>query len=115
MKTNFREILRGELRIIHLLGTSVNKGSKNPSVGYMEPLRGRKTLSREGASADERASPKGKEQKHPRVGRRALLQQRVYIGGPRLPRRRRNLLRAQRHGEQHSALQLRDDRMSKDS
>src|SRR5215211_628630 len=30
MKTNFREFLRGELRIIHLLGTSVNKGSKTP-------------------------------------------------------------------------------------
>ena len=37
-------------------------------MGYIEPLLGRKTLSREGASADERASPKGKEQKYPRVG-----------------------------------------------
>jgi hypothetical protein len=31
----------------------------------MQPLRGRKTLSREGASANERASPKGEEQKIP--------------------------------------------------
>jgi hypothetical protein len=30
MKTNFREILRGEVRRIPLLRTSVNKGSKNP-------------------------------------------------------------------------------------
>ena len=34
-------------------------------LGYMEPLRGRKTLSREGASADERASQKGEEPKIP--------------------------------------------------
>jgi hypothetical protein len=34
----------------------------------MEPLWGRKTLSREGASADERASTQGGEQGRPRVG-----------------------------------------------
>src|SRR5215216_6140232 len=55
----------------------------------MEPLWGRETLARQGANADERnaderASPKGSEQqKHPRVGTRALLQQRDYVGGPR--------------------------------
>src|SRR5215212_10499335 len=84
--------------------------------GYAElpRMEVRKTLSREGASADERASPKGKEQKRPRVGRRALLQQRAYVGGPRLPRRRVNLLRAQGQGERRGALQLRDDRGSED-
>src|SRR5687767_12083498 len=80
----------------------------------MEPLQGGKTLSREGASADERASPKGKEQKYPGVGTRALLHQRAYVGGPRLPRRRVNLLRAQGQGQRHSALQLRDDRRPED-
>src|SRR5215213_88253 len=81
----------------------------------MEPLWGRKTLSREGASADERASPKGEEQKYPPVGRRAVLQQWAYEGGPRLPRRRGHLLRAQGQGERHSALHLRDDRGPEDS
>src|SRR5918994_2066156 len=51
-----------------LLGARVNKGLSPPSVGYMEPLWGRKTLSREGASAYERASTQGGEQGHPRVG-----------------------------------------------
>src|SRR5829696_8019664 len=81
----------------------------------MEPLRGRETLSREGANADERASPKGREQKHPSVGTRALLQQRDYVGGARLPRRGGHLLRAQGQGERHSALHLRDDRRPEDS
>ena len=52
----------------------MNKGSRSPSVGYMEPRWGRKTLSREGVRANERASPRGKEQEHPRVGAGALLQ-----------------------------------------
>src|SRR5215217_5077928 len=86
----------------------------------MEPLWGRETLARQGANADERnaderASPKGSEQKHPRVGTGALLLQRDYVGGPRLLRRRGNLLRAQGQGERHSALHLRDDRGSEDS
>src|SRR5215210_6805006 len=83
-------------------------------LGYMEPLRGRKTLSREVASADELASPKGKEQKYPPVGAGTVLQQRAYEGGPRLPRRRGYLLRAQRQGERHNALHLRDDRGPED-
>src|SRR5215217_5704416 len=68
----------------------------------------------EGASADERTSPKGGEQKYPRVGAGTLLQQRAYVGGPRLPRRRVHLLRAQGQGERHSALHLRDDRGPED-
>src|SRR5215211_7375765 len=86
----------------------------------MEPLWGRETLARQGANtdernADERASPKGSEQqKHPRVGTRALLQQRDVLGGPRLLRRRGHLLRAQGQGERHSALHLRADRRSED-
>jgi hypothetical protein len=43
---NFGELRLGELRRIPLSRTPVNKGSSPPSVGYMEPLRGRKTLSR---------------------------------------------------------------------
>src|SRR5215218_11430158 len=41
---------RRELRRIYLPSTSVNKASENLSVGYIEPLQGRETLSREGAS-----------------------------------------------------------------
>src|SRR5215218_11267275 len=87
----------------------------------MEPLWGRETLARQGANADERnaderASPKGSEQqKHPRVGTRALLQQRDYVGGPRLLRRGGNLLRAQGQGQRHSALHIRAARRSYDS
>src|SRR5215212_11423974 len=86
----------------------------------MGPLWGRETLARKGANADERnveerASPKGSEQKHPRVGPRALLQQRDYLGGHGLPRRRGHLLRAQGQGQRHSALHLRADRRSEDS
>src|ERR687890_842819 len=87
----------------------------------MKPLWGRETPARQGANADERnaderASPKGSEQqKHPRVGTRALLQQREYEGGPRLLRRRGNLLRAQGQGQWHSALHLRADRGPEDS
>src|SRR5215211_4033726 len=80
----------------------------------MEPLWGRKTLSREGASADERASQKGKAQEYPTVGTGALLQQRAHGGGPRLLRRRSHLLRAQGQGQRHSALHLRDDRRPED-
>src|SRR5215204_3869915 len=83
----------------------------NLSVEYIGPLRGRGTLVREGANADERASPKGSEQKHPRVGARALLQQRDVLGGHGLPRRGGHLLRAQRH----SALHLRAARRPEDS
>src|SRR5215218_2623140 len=89
--------------------------SLEPPVEYMGPLRGRQTLARKGASAHERASSKGSEQKHPRVGARALLQQRDVGGGPRLPRRRGNLLRAQGQGQRHSALHLRANRRSEDS
>src|SRR5215218_1619928 len=106
--------------------TRVHKGLEPPSVGYMEPLWGRETLARQGANADERnadernveesASPKGSEQqKHPRVGTRALLQQRAYQGGPRLLRPRGNLLRAQGQGQRHRALHLRADRRPEDS
>src|SRR5215204_3134481 len=100
--------------------TPMNKGLEPPSAGYMEPLWGRETLARQGANADERnaderASPKGSEQKHPAVGTRALLQQRDYVGGPRLLRRRGHLLRAQGQGQRHSALHLRADRRSEDS
>src|SRR5215216_3178538 len=107
-----------ELPRIPIPRTPMNKGSRSFTVGYMEPLRGRETLARQGANADERnveerASPKGSEQqKHPRVGTRALLQQRDVLGGPRLPRRRSHLLRAQGQGERHSALHLRADRRS---
>src|SRR5215203_1417730 len=81
-----------ELPRIPIPRTPVNKGLEPPSAGYMEPLWGRETLARQGADADERnveerASPKGSEQKHPRVGPRALLQQRAHQGGPRLLRR----------------------------
>src|SRR5215213_12023257 len=85
---NFGELRQSELRRIPLLRTPVHKGLEPPSAGYMEPLWGRETLARQGANADERnaderASPKGSEQqKHPRVGTRALLQQRAYQGGP---------------------------------
>src|SRR5215204_6810171 len=81
----------------------------------MEPTRGRETLARKGANADERASPKDSEQKHPRVGTRALLQQRVVLGGHGLPRRGGYLLRAQGQGQRHSALHLRADRRSEES
>src|SRR5215217_7529693 len=109
-----------ELPRIPIPRTPVNKGLEPPSAGYMEPLWGRETLARQGANADERnaderASPKGSEQqKHPRVGTRALLQQRDVLGGPRLLRRRGHLLRAQGQGQRHSALQLRADRRSED-
>src|SRR5918995_463569 len=86
----------------------------------MEPLWGRATLAWQGANADERnveerASSKGSEQKHPRVGTRALLQQRDVGRGPRLPRRGGHLLRAQGQGQRHSALHLRADRRPEDS
>src|SRR5215204_3187245 len=103
-----------DLPIIQLPRTPLNRGSKNPPVGYIEPLRGRKILARKGAYADERASPKGEKQTYPRVGRRTLLQQGDYVGGARLPRRGGNLLRAQGQGERHSALHLRDDRGPED-
>src|SRR5215213_7912558 len=95
---NFRELDIGEVRRIPIPRTRVHKGLEPPSAGYVEPLWGRETLARQGANADERnaderASPKGSEQqKHPRVGTRALLQQRDVGGGPRLLRRRGNLL-----------------------
>jgi hypothetical protein len=54
-----------ELPRIHIPRTRVNKASKTVSEEYMEPTRGSETLARKGASADERASPKGREQKHP--------------------------------------------------
>src|SRR5215217_1610748 len=76
----------------------------------MVPLRGKDTISTEGARAYERASPKGEERKYPRVGRRALLQQGDLLRDTRLPRRRVRLHRAQGQGERHSALHLRDDR-----
>src|SRR5215216_6390051 len=109
-----------ELPRIPIPRTPVNKGLEPPSAGYMEPLWGRETLARQGANADERnaderASPKGSQQKHPPVGTRALLQQRDYEGGPRLLRRGGNLLRAQGQGQRHSALHLRADRRSYDS
>src|SRR5215216_2873152 len=113
-------IIVGELPRITLPRTPVHKGLEPPSAGYMEPLWGRETLARQGANADERnaderASPKGSEQqKHPRVGTRALLQQRAHGGGPRLLRRRGHLLRAQGQGQRHSALHLRADRRSED-
>src|SRR5215217_6395088 len=72
-------------------------------------------ITRKGGRADERASPTGKAQEYPTVGTRALLQQRDYVGGPRLLRRGVNLLRAQGEGERHSALHLRDDRGPEDS
>src|SRR5215207_2440532 len=108
-----------ELPRISIPRTPMNKGLEPPSAGYMEPLWGRETLARQGANADERnaderASPKGSEQKHPAVGTRALLQQRDYVGGPRLLRRRGHLLRAQGQGQRHSALHLRADRRSED-
>ena len=67
---NFREWRLDKLRRNPLPRTRVNRAySSSPlSVGCIEPLQGGKTLSREGASADERASQKGKEQEHPRVG-----------------------------------------------
>src|SRR5829696_6160618 len=101
-------------REVHAYSTSVTV-SRTPSVEYMEPTRGRETLVREGANADERASPKGSEQKHPRVGARALLQQRDVLGGHGLPRRGGHLLRAQRQGQRHSALHLRAARRPEDS
>src|SRR5918995_5514429 len=80
----------------------------------MESPRGRSNVARNGGRADERASQKGNAQKHPRMGTRALLQQRAHGGGPRLLRRRSNLLRAQGQGQRHSALHLRDDRGTED-
>src|SRR5215216_3092568 len=72
-------------------------------------------ITRKGGRADERASPTGKAQEYPTVGTRALLQQRDYVGGPRLLRRGVNLLRAQGQGQRHSALHLRDARGPEDS
>src|SRR5215216_1413650 len=43
-------------------------------------------ITRKGGRADERASPTGKAQEYPTVGTRALLQQRDYVGDPRLLR-----------------------------
>src|SRR5215208_4902402 len=105
---------RCELPRIPIPRTPVNKASNTVSVEYLEPTRGRQKLARKGASADERASPKGREQKHPPVGPRALLQQRDYVGGPRLPRRGGHLLRAQGQRQRHSSLHLRADRRSED-
>src|SRR5829696_8080186 len=82
---------------VGLLRTRVNKGSSPllwvtlNLLGVVKPCR-------------------GKEQKHPAVGTRALLQPRAYVGGPRLPRRGGDLLRAQGQGQRHSALHLRDAR-----
>src|SRR5215207_1271524 len=115
MRQYFRERRQCEVPRNLLPRTPVNKGSKPRYVGYIEPLRGRKILAREGASAYERASPKRKEQEYPRVGRGTLLQQRAVLRGPRLPRPGGHLLRAQGQGERHSALHLRDDRRLKDS
>src|SRR5829696_3195191 len=81
----------------------------------MESPRGRSNVARNGGRADKRASQKGNAQKHPRMGTRALLQQRAHGGGPRLLRRRSHLLRAQGQGQRHSALHLRDDRGTEDS
>src|SRR5215212_5327436 len=72
------------------------------------------TSAGKGGHAHERASPQDKPQGHPRVGAGALLQQRAYVGGTRLLRRRGYLLRAQGQGERHSALHLRDDRGPED-
>src|SRR5215213_11695511 len=99
--TNFLELRFGEPRRIHLPRTRVNE-ALSPWVAI--------TSAGKGGHAHERASPKGKEQEYPRVGAGAVLQQRAYVGGPRLPRRRVHLLRAQGQGERHSALHLRDDR-----
>jgi hypothetical protein len=46
LEGNFRESPKGEVRRITIPRTPVNKGSRSPSVGYIEPLRGRKSLSR---------------------------------------------------------------------
>src|SRR5215204_1284557 len=110
-----------ELLRIPLPRTPVNKVLIPPSVLYIEPwvtsslLRVESNVTRKGGRADERASPKGKAQKYPTVGTRALLQQRAYVRGPRLLRRRGHLLRAQGQGQRHSALHLRDDRGPEDS
>src|SRR5829696_7280138 len=110
-----------ELLRIPLPRTPVNKVLIPPSVLYIEPwvtsslLRVESNVTRKGGRADERASQKGKAQEYPTVGTRALLQQRAYVGGPRLLRRGGNLLRAQGQGERHSALHLRDDRGPEDS
>src|SRR5215203_134520 len=93
----------------------LNRPSEPPPGEYMEPTWGRETLARKGANADERASPKDSEQKHPPVGTRALLQQRDVLGGHGLPRRGGYLLRAQGQGQRHSALHLRADRRSEES
>src|SRR5215213_1597568 len=103
--TNFLELRQGEPRRIHLTRTRVNE-ALSPWVAI--------TSAGKGGHAHERASPKGKEQEYPRVGAGAVLQQRDYVGGPRSPRRRVHLLRAQRQGERHSALHLRDDRGPED-
>src|SRR5215217_2927334 len=95
---------------IPLPRTRLSKGSKLLYVAYVEPLRGRETLARKGVRADERASSQSGEQGHPAVGRGSLLQQRAYVGGPRLLRRGGHLHRAQGQGEWHSALHIRDDR-----
>src|SRR5215204_2529762 len=110
-----------ELLRIPLPRTPVNKVLIPPSVLYIEPwvtsslLRVESNVTRKGGRADERASPKGKAQKYPTVGTRALLQQRAYVRGPRLLRRRGHLLRAQGQGQRHRALHLRDDRGPEDS
>src|SRR5918997_4925406 len=65
-------------------------GLTYPSVIFIEPwvtlsLFGvDSNITRKGGRADERASPKGEEQEYPRVGAGTLLQQRAYVGDPRL-------------------------------
>src|SRR5215217_8839571 len=82
----------------------------------MEPTRGRENTSGERSKRrDERASPKGSEQKHPTVGTRTLLQQRDVLGGHGLPRRRGHLLRAQGERQRRCALHLRADRRPENS
>src|SRR5215207_1102974 len=115
MRQYFRERRQCEVPRNLLPRTPVNKGSKPRYVGYIEPLRGRKILAREGASAYERASPKRKEQEYPRVGRGTLLQQRAVLRGPRLPRPGGHLPGAQGQEQWRGPLHLRDDRRSRDS
>ena len=60
-----RELRLCQVTIIIYTRWPFLNGPSAPSEEYMELTRGRETLAREGANADERASPKSKEQKHP--------------------------------------------------
>src|ERR687897_738374 len=84
-----------------------------PKIRYA--LSGSMKALKEGECAYDRAGAQDKAQVHARVGRGPLLQQRYFLRGARLPRRRGHLRRAPGQGERRGAPHLRDDRGPEDS